>query len=239
MTVIKSFCFLYLISYACVAEDCGCGKNLNRQNLKDVEENVLENSCPLNNDKSSEEDSSIINDRLVEDKCSSKKKVDLDDELIKPFYKKLPTDNMIKISAGSYFIGTNDPIFVSDGEGPRREVKLDSFYIDKYEVSNSDFAEFVKATSHKTEAEIFGDSFVFEGLLSDETKDKIKQAVAQAPWWLPVKNATWKNPEGLDSDILGRVIKFLKNLFVCAYKILSSRMKKVPTLIKIRFINYI
>lgn len=28
--------------------------------------------------------------------------------------------------------------------------------------------------------------------------------VAAAPWWLPVKGANWKQPEGLDSNIADR-----------------------------------
>lgn len=111
------------------------------------------------------------------------------------------TKKMVKINAGAYFIGTNNPVFVADGEGPKREVVLDDFYIDKFEVSNKEFMAFVNATGYVTEAENFGDSFVFEGLLPQSTKDKINKAVAQAPWWLPVNQASWQHPEGLDSNI--------------------------------------
>lgn len=111
------------------------------------------------------------------------------------------TKQMVKINAGTYFIGTNNPIVVADGEGPKREVVLNDFYIDKFEVSNEDFMTFVNATGYVTEAENFGDSFVFEGLLAQSTKDKINKAVAQAPWWLPVKQASWQHPEGPDSNI--------------------------------------
>ncbi|XP_069793028.1 formylglycine-generating enzyme isoform X7 [Narcine bancroftii] len=55
------------------------------------------------------------------------------------------------------------------------------------------------------QAETFGDSFVFEGLLSDKVKNSITQAVAAAPWWLPVKNASWNHPEGPDSNITKRM----------------------------------
>lgn len=108
---------------------------------------------------------------------------------------------MIRIDTGTYHIGTNKPVFVADGEGPRREVTLNSFYMDKFEVSNEEFDAFVTATGYTTEAEGFGDSFVFEDFLAQNLKDKIKQAVAQAPWWLPVKGASWRHPEGLDSNI--------------------------------------
>ncbi|XP_022428221.1 formylglycine-generating enzyme isoform X4 [Delphinapterus leucas] len=55
-----------------------------------------------------------------------------------------------------------------------------------------------------TKAEKFGDSFVFEGMLSEQVKSDIQQAVAAAPWWLPVKGANWRHPEGPDSTVLNR-----------------------------------
>ncbi|XP_077931974.1 formylglycine-generating enzyme isoform X5 [Halichoerus grypus] len=55
-----------------------------------------------------------------------------------------------------------------------------------------------------TKAEKFGDSFVFEGMLSEQVKTDIQQAVAAAPWWLPVKGANWRHPEGPDSTVLHR-----------------------------------
>lgn len=45
-------------------------------------------------------------------------------------------DKMSLIPSGLYFVGTNEPIFENDGESPEREVKVDKFYLDKYEVSN-------------------------------------------------------------------------------------------------------
>ncbi|XP_068109218.1 formylglycine-generating enzyme isoform X2 [Hyperolius riggenbachi] len=61
------------------------------------------------------------------------------------------------------------------------------------------------ASVQRSGAEKFGDSFVFEGLLSEEVKNGIDQAVAAAPWWLPVKEADWRHPEGPDSDISQRM----------------------------------
>ncbi|KAB7506718.1 Sulfatase-modifying factor 1 [Armadillidium nasatum] len=86
-----------------------------------------------------------------------------------------PNDEMVVIEEGNYFMGTNEPIFHADGEGPLREVY----------------------------AEKFGDSFVLERDLSEATKSKIHQAVAAAPWWLPVKGANWRHPEGPDSSLDG------------------------------------
>ena len=107
------------------------------------------------------------------------------------------------VESGEYLIGTDEPVFEADGEAPARPVQLDAFYIDKYEVSNAAFAKFVSATGYETEAEKFGTSFVFEGILSKETKSAISQAVAGAPWWLPVP-ASWSRPEGPISSIVGK-----------------------------------
>ena len=69
---------------------------------------------------------------------------------------------------------------------PARRVTLPSFLLDVHEVSNSEFQLFVTDTGYVTEAEKFGNSFVPEFFLSKNLLDEIKQAVADAPWWLPV-----------------------------------------------------
>jgi len=55
-----------------------------------------------------------------------------------------------------------------DGEGPARRVTVDAFSIDRFAVTNAQFATFVDATGHVSEAERFGWSFVFAGLLPDD-----------------------------------------------------------------------
>ncbi|XP_078270569.1 formylglycine-generating enzyme [Rhinoraja longicauda] len=115
------------------------------------------------------------------------------------------TNQMVLIPGGVFTMGTNDPAIPQDGEGPARKAHIKQFYMDMYEVSNAEFERFIKATDYITEAETFGDSFVFEGLLSDKVKSSISQAVAAAPWWLPVKGASWKHPDGPDSNITKRM----------------------------------
>ncbi|KAK7862011.1 hypothetical protein R5R35_002150 [Gryllus longicercus] len=115
------------------------------------------------------------------------------------------TNQMSFIKGDIFNMGTNKPVFVADGEGPERVVKVDSFYMDIHEVSNAEFEIFVNNTGYVTEAEKFGDSFVFESLLSENTKSKVTQAVADAPWWLPVKGCNWRHPEGPDSSIKDRM----------------------------------
>ena len=113
-------------------------------------------------------------------------------------------NKLVEIPGGVFTMGTDKPIITQDGEGPPRRVEISPFLIDAFEVSNSEFAAFVKNTGYVTEAENFGDSFVVDLLLSEEVKEEITQAVANAPWWLPVKGASWIHPEGKGSSISKR-----------------------------------
>ncbi|CAD5115558.1 DgyrCDS4522 [Dimorphilus gyrociliatus] len=114
------------------------------------------------------------------------------------------TNQMVLIKGGSFNMGEKKPFIPADGEGPTRKVHLSSFYMDVHEISNYEFEKFAKAENYVTEAEKFGNSFVLEGFLSEKVKEGITQAVAAAPWWLPVDKADWRHPEGPDSSLDGR-----------------------------------
>ncbi|XP_026328461.1 formylglycine-generating enzyme-like isoform X2 [Hyposmocoma kahamanoa] len=109
---------------------------------------------------------------------------------------------MVLIPAGIYQVGTDDVIIETDNEGPKRMVELKSFYLDKYEVSNREFSRFVAATNYKTEAETFGESFVFQMFLNSTFRETLKnyRAVA-ALWWYSVNGTDWMHPHGPDSNI--------------------------------------
>ena len=47
------------------------------------------------------------------------------------------TRKMVKINGGVGSMGTDDPKIPREGEGPRRQIELSPFLIDKYEVSNN------------------------------------------------------------------------------------------------------
>ena len=59
----------------------------------------------------------------------------------------LSTGDMVLIPAGEFLMGSNDG---EDDEKPVHRVYLDAYYIDKYEVTNKQYREFVEATGHKT-----------------------------------------------------------------------------------------
>lgn len=48
-------------------------------------------------------------------------------------------------------MGTDEPAIQQDGEWPVRKVHVNSFYMDRYEVSNEDFERFVNSTGYVTE----------------------------------------------------------------------------------------
>ena len=111
---------------------------------------------------------------------------------------------MVRLEGGTFLMGSEDPFaYPADGEGPVRQVEVAPFWIDACAVSNAAFSRFVAETVHVTEAERFGWSFVFAGLLPDDFPPT--QAVAQAPWWRKVEGADWRCPEGPQSDLGGRL----------------------------------
>ncbi|CAH2107193.1 unnamed protein product [Euphydryas editha] len=112
------------------------------------------------------------------------------------------TAEMVLIPQNTYQFGTDEIVIDSDQEGPRRLVFVEKFYIDKFEVSNKDFSIFTKSMNYKTEAEKFGDSFVFTLFLNNTLKEQLKDyRVMQAPWWYKVSGTSWRNPYGPDSSI--------------------------------------
>ncbi|UXI14851.1 UTP-glucose-1-phosphate uridylyltransferase [Sarcoptes scabiei] len=108
---------------------------------------------------------------------------------------------MVRIPSGQFFQGTNRPVFIADGESPERSVRMHSFWLDRHEVSNEKFREFITETAYVTDAERFGDSFVFYQMLTKETLSNVTKMVSDANWWLQVPNASWIHPEGFDSLI--------------------------------------
>ncbi len=110
---------------------------------------------------------------------------------------------MIDVAAGSFRMGDVSVwAYPGDGEGPVHDVTLDAFRIDRHGVTNDCFARFVDATGWQTDAERFGWSFVFAGLLPDDFPDT--RAVTGAEWWRQVEGADWRHPEGPGSGIAGR-----------------------------------
>lgn len=182
---LKIIIYTVLIKFY-VNADCGCATNRNNQNkecTKVDESNILHKYT---------EEANLVQ---VEDDLDSNENFDLED--------------MVLISGSEFEMGTNNPVFPSDHEGPAKNISIKSFYLDKYEISNEKFGKFVIKTGYKSEAEVFGDSFIFEMLVNDKNKEKYKDfRVVSAPWWIKMDKVNWKHPEGPDSTLDGKIVPY-------------------------------
>ncbi len=107
---------------------------------------------------------------------------------------------LVPLAGGATLVGSDDPDHPE--EWPVREVLVAPYRIATTAVSNAEFTEFVAATGHRTDAEAFGWSFVFGGLLPPDFPPT--RGVVQAPWWREVHGADWAHPEGPHSGLTGR-----------------------------------
>ena len=85
------------------------------------------------------------------------------------------TDIMVEIPAGPFIMGSDNG---RDDEAPGHEVDLPAYEIDRFEVTNSDFAVFIGATGYETDAEKEGRSRVW----LDAAQDKDGHPVVYVSW---------------------------------------------------------
>lgn len=102
----------------------------------------------------------------------------------------------VKIDSVTTWAGTNRPEIRQDGESIIRKNKLNSYLFEKYAVTAERFSEFVKETGYETDAEKYGWSYVFKGLIEDLNNVQIIGHATGVDWWLAVKGACWKKPIG-------------------------------------------
>jgi sulfatase modifying factor 1 len=113
---------------------------------------------------------------------------------------------MVEISGGPFVMGSEAADgFPDDGEGPVREVELSPYLIDARAVCNADFHRFVSDTGYVTEAERLGWSFVFAPFVRGRARAAVLPArLPGTPWWLGVRGADWRHPEGPGSELAAR-----------------------------------
>jgi len=97
-------------------------------------------------------------------------------------------------------------------EGPPHEITVAPFSIDRTEVTNAQFAAFVKATGYVTLAERKPDPALYPDVRPQDLKpsslvfvgaDEVGSGDASG-WWRVVEGANWRHPEGPGSDLTGR-----------------------------------
>lgn len=118
------------------------------------------------------------------------------------------TAGMVLVKGGEYLQGAAP---ARREEGPPRATKVGSFWIDRTEVTNADFARFVAATGYVTLAEKPLDPKAYPTLSGDQLKPSAIVFVgAKTPddgpgqWWQVVQGADWRHPEGPGSSIAGK-----------------------------------
>jgi sulfatase modifying factor 1 len=89
---------------------------------------------------------------------------------------------MVKVPDGSFSMGSDSG---EPGERPVHEVTVSAFYLDRVEVTNAAFSEFVTATNHVSDSERNGAGWHWSGE------------------WQQVKGADWRHPRGPRSSIDG------------------------------------
>ncbi len=121
---------------------------------------------------------------------------------------------MVDIPGGTFRMGNDTG---AADERPAHEVTLRGFRMDKTEVTNGQFARFIKATGYVTIAErtpsrakypdadpknLVPGSAVYAAVESDV--HGWEGVTPVPPWWRYVRGACWRRPTGRGSDIRGK-----------------------------------
>ncbi len=118
-------------------------------------------------------------------------------------------DGMVWIPGGRFWMGTNH---MEDAQ-PVHQVEVKGFWMDRNDVTNQEFAAFVKATGYVTIAERPLDPKEFPNLGSDELApgsvvftppDHPVSLEHPLVWWSFVRGANWRHPNGPGSDLRGK-----------------------------------
>jgi len=129
-------------------------------------------------------------------------------------------EGMVWIPGGEFSMGAQDPPDMDDvgmkatlDSRPIHRVYVNGFWMDKTEVTNEQFARFVKATGYVTVAERTPRAEDFPGA---PPENLVAGSVVFSPpdhavpldnhfqWWSYVKGANWRHPLGPSSTLKGR-----------------------------------
>jgi sulfatase modifying factor 1 len=117
------------------------------------------------------------------------------------------TSDMIRIPGGTFRMGSDHHY---PEEAPAHRVTVDGFWVDRTPVTNRQFKAFVKATGHKTFAEIPPDPknypgalphMLYAGSLVFVPPPAVHGLRDWSQWWQFMKAADWRHPYGPRSNI--------------------------------------
>lgn len=116
---------------------------------------------------------------------------------------------MVWVPGGSYEMG--DTVYPE--ESPLQKVKVAGFWMDRTEVTNAEFAAFVKATAYVTEAERGPDPKIqaalppemrLPGAVVFMVPANVNNQGSALQWWRYLPGASWRHPGGPATSIDGR-----------------------------------
>ncbi len=119
-------------------------------------------------------------------------------------------ENMVWIAGARFLMGSDNHY---SEETPAHYETVGDFWIDKYEVTNEQFGQFVEATGYVTVAERPPDPRDYPG--ADPNLLRPASVVFRKPsgrvdlrnhfnWWTYIPGADWRHPEGPQSSLDGR-----------------------------------
>lgn len=132
----------------------------------------------------------------------------------------IPNSEMIWIEGGTFMMGADNKQ-ASEDEYPKHQVTVSGFYMDQTEVTNAQFAAFVKATKYVTTAEVKPDWNIIKQQVPPGTPKPHDSMLVAASlvfrpvkgevnlldfsqWWEWKTGADWKHPQGPKSSIKGK-----------------------------------
>ena len=153
---------------------------------------------------------------------------------------------MVWIPGGEFSMGAQDPpdmgtvgMQATRDSRPIHRVYVDGFFMDKTDVTNAQFAAFVKATGYITVAEKTPRAEDYPGA---PPENLVAGAVVFSPpehavplddhfqWWSYVKGANWRHPSGLNSSVKGKeVYPVVQVAYADAQAYAKWAHKRLPT----------
>jgi sulfatase modifying factor 1 len=123
---------------------------------------------------------------------------------------RIPDHSEVHIPGGTFQMGSTE---FYEEEGPVHSETVAPFWIDRYDVTNADFAKFVATNHYVTDAErkpdpadypeIDKDKLVAGGAVFISPEGGVRTMEDPMQWWSFVGGADWRHPDGPDSSITG------------------------------------
>ncbi len=174
----KAILFITVLFYACGSEVAK--KEMPNNSTQQATDNINGTNTSTNSEVRSDlsdtasKDSNVFKNQLSENQGDNSKKADTTqaksntDTQISEATGKSKKDlvplipEMIKVKGGTFKMGSKDTEAKED-ESNVHEVKVNDFYIGRFEITVAQFKSFVEITDYQTEAERIGKSYIYTG----------------------------------------------------------------------------